>query len=284
LIHDIYLALSYWIGIFKKSNTLHHIFEDIHNRIPFLLEIIRFFSTMATYKLAGGLCYLLWGLDSTQARGNALTIIAIEKLLGINIEQELQIFAYINPFIMNIAIRLYKHSQIPITLLCVSIFFSLDRELYYYVINPWTVVNCIAFFVFTLYPCTPPRLIPHLNIADSMHTPPFGIVNQWQDNRFANQHAAMPSMHCAWSLFIGVGLSILFSKRVVTQMHSLGPLTDIELFKLYGPLRKDTILVWTLCMLYPISIAMSTIITGNHYILDIFFWVYCCHYSLYYNT
>lgn len=83
------------------------------------------------------------------------------------------------------------------------------------------LVNIVAFVVFAVYPCTPPRLIPSLKIIDTMHTAPYGLVNEFQDTRFANQHAAVPSMHIGWSTFVTCGLALSICRRRHRRQQAL---------------------------------------------------------------
>ena len=73
------------------------------------------------------------------------------------------------------------------------------------------VCNLLAFVVFTLWPCMPPRLLsdPEYEETQSEIAESFGFVDTvhgkngassvWMQNRFCNQYAAMPSLHFGYS-------------------------------------------------------------------------------------
>jgi hypothetical protein len=239
---------------------------------------------------------LLWGLDSSQALADALFLVKLQNAFGIGgLERGLQQLAWPHHGLMVFFNRLYKHCHIPGTATFIVWLFTWDRSLYYYWVIPFSVVNIIAFFVFASFPCTPPRLIPELGIIDAMHTQPYGLVNEWQDHRFANQHAAVPSMHIGWSTFVAVGLALALSRRRVAKAAATAnatsreldnleradtsePLTadeilkqDIsqtDLWKTCGPLSPGNGHYWFLALLYPFMVLLSVMITGNHFFMD----------------
>ncbi|MGX7681112.1 phosphatase PAP2 family protein [Jatrophihabitans sp. DSM 45814] len=65
----------------------------------------------------------------------------------------------------------------------------------------WTTLIAIIFFA--LYPVTPPRLLPNAGFVDvvSQHRPPFSWGNA-NVSAAADQHAAMPSLHTAWGIWV----------------------------------------------------------------------------------
>ncbi|MET8450137.1 phosphatase PAP2 family protein [Streptomyces sp. NPDC005209] len=68
-----------------------------------------------------------------------------------------------------------------------------------------------ALIGFWLLPATPPRLLPHVPMQESVtrcRCPGVGLV-EWRDQRSArvgglvNEYAAMPSLHVGWALWSG---------------------------------------------------------------------------------
>lgn len=106
------------------------------------------------------------------------------------------------------------------------------------------LANLLAFAVFTLWPCMPPRLLPTAyGFIDTVHKHGTGSV--WTTNRFCNPLAAMPSLHFGYSLIVGVALST----------HS-------------PPRRPTPSYIRALFLLYPTLILLAIIATANHYLLD----------------
>lgn len=59
--------------------------------------------------------------------------------------------------------------------------------------------NCLAFVIFTIWPCMPPRLLPfeQFGFIDTVHTGK--AASAWTTNKFQNQLAAFPSLHFGYS-------------------------------------------------------------------------------------
>ena len=99
----------------------------------------------------------------------------------------------------------------------------------------------LALVGFWLYPLAPPRLMPTLGFIDTVHgvqdfsQPDYGTLTA-----LTNQYAAMPSLHFGWSLWCGVVIAVLASRRWV---KALG-------------------------VLHPLLTGCSIVATGNHWVLD----------------
>ena len=158
------------------------------------------------------------------ARRHALQLIQLEEKMGIFVEIHIQHFFLQNPLIMTWINWIYSFIHIPGTI-------AFLVWLYYYTITqnriaepqsgkPWdtangnpagpllyqarrrtlAVCNLLAFVVFTLWPCMPPRLLsdptiegPEGELArsygfeDTVHGTN-GAGSVWTENRFCNQY------------------------------------------------------------------------------------------------
>lgn len=119
-----------------------------------------------------------------------------------------------------------------------------------------TLTNLLAFTVFVLYPCMPPRLLPHeYGFLDSVRHDDAQSV--WMSGKYVNSLAAMPSMHFGYSFCIGSTLiwhSGIFRSK-------LEP----------GEARKSWLskMIYMLIGLgYPAMILITIVATANHYFLD----------------
>ena len=102
------------------------------------------------------------------------------------------------------------------------------------------LANVLAFAVFTLWPCMPPRLLPaSYGFVDTVHKHGAGSI--WTTNIFCNPLAAMPSLHAGYALIVGTALCAYPS--TLKCSHAL--------FLLYFTL-----------------ILLSIVATANHYLLD----------------
>lgn len=68
-----------------------------------------------------------------------------------------------------------------------------------------TLCNWLAFFIFALFPCMPPRLLPkEYGFIDTVRRGDAESV--WMSGKFVNHLAAMPSMHFGYAFMIGATL------------------------------------------------------------------------------
>jgi hypothetical protein len=146
------------------------------------------------------------------------------------------------------------------------------------------VCNLLAFVVFTLWPCMPPRLLsdPDYQGPDAVLAQSYGFVDTvhgadgassvWTQNKFCNQYAAMPSLHFGYSLLVGITImtiplsskhrrSLSFQLPFFNQSHpNLAPRV-----RLPSTRRLACIMIG---VAYPLSILIAIVSTANHFILD----------------
>jgi len=137
--------------------------------------------------------------------------------------------------------------------------------------------NLIAFVVFTIWPCMPPRLLNDkgatgplvdearkFKFVDTVHGAT-GESSVWTQNKFCNQYAAMPSLHFGYSLLIGLTIMTV----PVTEKRQRRRCPRPPFFRRYIIVpswrRLACILVG---FLYPCIILVAIIATANHFILD----------------
>jgi hypothetical protein len=119
-----------------------------------------------------------------------------------------------------------------------------------------TLTNLIAFSIFIMYPCMPPRLLPReYGFLDSVGRNKAESV--WMSGKYVNSLAAMPSMHFGYAFCIGC--TMLYHSGLFRK--SLEP----------GEVRKSK--AWQLFYLllavgYPSWILITIVATANHYYLD----------------
>ena len=163
------------------------------------------------------------------------------------------------------------------------------------------VCNLLAFIVFTLWPCMPPRLLSDTSVkgpegemarrygfVDTVHGVA-GAGSVWTENKYCNQYgksdkeyfvqcfanicpAAMPSLHFGYSLMIGLTIMSIPLAPQARRSKSL----IIPFFNRSHPSLAPRIQLpsWRrmvcvfLGVLYPFSILVAIIATANHFILD----------------
>lgn len=135
--------------------------------------------------------------------------------------------------------------------------------------------NLIAFIVFSLWPCMPPRLLsdPEYNGSDATEAKSYGFVDTvhgaegessvWTQNKFCNQYAAMPSLHFGYSLLVGLTIMTI----PLAPHRSNGSSLRAGKLRITIPGTRR-ILAVTIGFLYPAIILIAIIATANHFILD----------------
>jgi hypothetical protein len=102
--------------------------------------------------------------------------------------------------------------------------------------------NIVALLGFWLLPLAPPRFLSGEGFIDTVVK--HGTWGTWASAdvaSYSNQYAAIPSMHCAWSLWCGLIIVTLAKRRWV---KALG-------------------------IAYPVATGFVVVATGNHFVLDI---------------
>lgn len=144
--------------------------------------------------------------------------------------------------------------------------------------------NLVAFVVFTLWPCMPPRLLsdveyhgPDAELAqsygfvDTVHGAD-GASSVWTQNKFCNQFAAMPSLHFGYSLLVGVTIATI----PLSPAHRRSRSIQLPFFNQSHPdlaprIRLPSIQRMACVAIgvgYPLAILIAIVSTANHFILD----------------
>jgi len=147
-------------------------------------------------------------------------------------------------------LRVYSFIHIPATIAFLAYFYHTQPfRVYAPVRRTMALANLLAFVVFTLWPCMPPRLLPAAyGFVDTVHKHGAGSV--WTTNKFCNPLAAMPSLHFGYSLIVGVSLCAHPPPPPPTQQRRAHPYLRV------------------LFLLYPALILLAIVATANHYLLD----------------
>ncbi|POS85570.1 hypothetical protein EPUL_003402, partial [Erysiphe pulchra] len=119
-----------------------------------------------------------------------------------------------------------------------------------------TLTNLLAFTIFVMYPCMPPRFLPReYGFLDSV-----GRNNSesiWMSGKYVNSLAAMPSMHFGYAFCIGC--TMIYHSGILHQILRSGEAQSSKIW---------TILYTIFGIWYPTWILITIIATANHYYLD----------------
>lgn len=279
------LSILGYEKVVSTPNTL--VFRDrflsrVLQKFPFLVEAWYWALIYWVYQLGRAFTALTLVEGTINvARRHALQVVHLEQRLHIFWEAPTQQFFLRRQTLLHWINRVYSFIHIPGTIFFLVALYYLTTTRKRRAATGWiqsdkvtagpglyearrrtmAVCNLIAFVVFTLWPCMPPRLLsdPEYDGENAVEAKSFGFVDTvhsadgessvWTTNKFCNQYAAMPSLHFGYSLLIGVTIATLPIAGVrVTSWKRIG--------------------IIALGMSYPLLILIAIVATANHFILD----------------
>jgi hypothetical protein len=174
------------------------------------------------------------------AMAHGQQVIDFEKATGTFFEPGLQAFFTPSQWVIDFANQVYLNAQFSIAIGFLLWLYLFRNESYYFVRNMFVVAMGIALVGYTTYPTAPPRMFPELGFVDTIND--YSNVNHDSSlaKIFINPYAAVPSMHCAYSMLIG-------ATGVIVCRHWIS---------------KVCWAVW------PLLVSWVTIVTANHYWVD----------------
>jgi hypothetical protein len=171
---------------------------------------------------------------------HARDVVHAEKVIGIYQEHAVQDWALDAPgFVIEVAKFTYFQCQFTITFGFVIWVYVWRHEAYALLRNCLFATFMLAVPGYIFYPTAPPRLLISEHFMDPLET---AALNQQGTlvKLFGNPYAAMPSLHTATAILIGV-TGVLVARHLVTR------------------------LVWAF---YPGLVVFSIVATANHFFLD----------------
>ena len=180
----------------------------------------------------------------TVAFDNARHIVDAERTLGLFFEPGLQDWALGHRWIVDAANWSYVNSHFLITTTFLIWLYLARNESFYYVRNMFMVAMGLALVLYVAYPTAPPRFLPEWGFADTV-TDAVGQANANNANLLYNPDAAVPSMHVAFALMIGIPAFKIVRSRVIKALWAV----------------------------YPVIVTFVVLVTANHWWIDAAFGV-----------
>ncbi|MFP5220530.1 MAG: phosphatase PAP2 family protein [Actinomycetes bacterium] len=177
------------------------------------------------------------GSEAT-AIDHAHDIVRVEKAIGLYVEADVQSVVVPSDAMSTLFNWIYIWGHWPV-IVTVLLWLALQhRTVYLRLRNAMMISGGLGLLVYTTYPVAPPRLAG-LGMVDTVseRSQAYRVL---QPPQFVNQYAAMPSLHVGWDLL--VGLAIL-AAATATWLRLVG-------------------------VLMPVLMAVATVATANHYMLD----------------
>jgi len=183
----------------------------------------------------------------TKAVESANTILRLEQQLGLDVEHGINHWAMGNLIGSVAASYWYASAHFIVTGGVMLWLFHRRRALYPYMRNILLAATACALGLFFLLPTAPPRLMGGIWQDMLASTSDYGW---WGEHAMAprgmgsmtNELAAFPSMHAGWSLWVAIAIVAATRNRLAR----------------------------TLAIAYPIITAIDVLVTGNHWIIDVF--------------
>ena len=190
--------------------------------------------------------YLLYSLARGVSRGsevealeNAARVVALQAELGLNVERQVQ--EWITGLqVMSVLGLLYLLAQLVAVPLALVLVYKRRRPVYPVLRTTLLGAWLVAIPIYALFPTAPPRLAG-VGIVDSVTRESLVPLDAPFVEFFYNPVAAVPSMHAAFAVAVGIGLASV-TRVPVLRVAAL----------MWGPL-----------------VILIVVATGNHFILDV---------------
>jgi membrane-associated phospholipid phosphatase len=203
----------------------------------FGVQLLIWFGFLAAYQVARGVA----DRDPTRAFANGWTVIDIEqRLTGLG-ELTLQGWTQSSRFLETLVSWTYWNSEFTVIGLALLWVYLRRNEAFTRFRNTILIANVIGLVGYVLLPTAPPRFFTSIGFIDTVGQ--FGGLNHGSGliELAANPYAAMPSLHAADALIVGVVLASVVRNPV---------------FKV----------IW---LLWPAWVWFAVMATGNHFWLDV---------------
>jgi hypothetical protein len=203
------------------------------------------FDALRQLLLFGGAYYLyriVRGIvdgEVTTAFSHARWIVNLERGLHLFFEPSVQTWTLSKGWLIHTADFTYVNAHFVITTAFLVWLYFWRNDAFYFVRNMFMVAMGLALVLYVVFPTAPPRFLPEWGFTDTV-SDFFGQGASHSASVLYNPYAAMPSMHVAFALMIGV--------------------SGVRLIKL-----KVARIFWSL---YPLFISFVVIVTANHFWLD----------------
>jgi phosphatidylinositol alpha-mannosyltransferase len=190
--------------------------------------------------------YLLYSLARGISRGsevealeNAARVIALQAELGLNVERQVQEWVT-GLQVMSVLGVLYLLAQLVAVPLALVVVYRRRRSVYPLLRTSLLGAWLVAIPIFAVFPTAPPRLAD-IGIADSVTRESLIPLDAPFVEYFYNPVAAVPSLHAAFAVAVGIGLASA-TRVPAIRVAAL----------MWGPL-----------------VILIVVATGNHFILDV---------------
>jgi hypothetical protein len=185
-----------------------------------LVQILLFCGAYWLYRLVRG------QTDGRVAEAfeHARELIHIEQALGLFIEPTVHAWAEGRTWIIDIASWSYVNSHFTITTATLAFIYLRRNSSFYFIRNMFMVAMGIALVLYAAFPTAPPRYMPEWGFSDSVADFTGLTASGSSADALYNPFAAVPSMHVAFALMLGVPMLRMARHRWAKALWSVYPL------------------------------------------------------------
>jgi len=203
-----------------------------------LRQIVLFCGAYYLYRIVRGL------VDgrAVSAFDNARELISIERAMGLFIEPTVHAWAEGKAWIIDLASWMYVNSHFSITVVTLAFIYLYRNDQFYFVRNMFMLAMGLALLAYVVFPTAPPRFMPEFGFSDSVAEFTGVTADSGSANALFNPFAAVPSMHVAFALMLGLPMAKMSRRKAVRA-------------------------VW---LVYPLIVSFVVVATANHWWLDAF--------------
>jgi len=200
-------------------------------------QLAIWFGFLFAYQAARGIA----DRNPPKAFDNGLKVIDFERHVHGLIELSFQRFVDSSQLLMSLASWTYWNSEFTVVALVLLWVYLRRHQAFIRFRNTILLANVIGLVGYVVLPTAPPRMFPDVGFDDTLSQ--FASLNHGSGlvNFFANPYAAMPSLHAADALIVGVVLFAVCRNWFAKAFWAIWPLW-----------------VW-----------FSVMATGNHFWLDV---------------
>jgi membrane-associated phospholipid phosphatase len=127
------------------------------------------------------------------------------------------------PGLLDACSWIYINAQTSVTLGALVYLYLFHNASFYFVRNMFAVAFSIALLGYLVYPTAPPRFLPEWGFFDAV-AQFTGVAHDEGVATLFNPYAAVPSMHVAFALMVGMPLSRLVRSRALRAFWAGYPL------------------------------------------------------------
>ena len=187
----------------------------------FLRQVSIWLGFVVGYQVARGLAHG----GSSEALRNGRRLIRFEEQLGGLVELDVQRLALEGGSVLVHAVNwTYWLSQFAVVTAVLLGIYLWRNEAYLQLRNTIIIVNTLGLVGYVALPTAPPRLFPEHGFVDTLAD--VGVLGHGSAlvELVSNPYAAMPSLHAADALIVGVALAALVRQRALKVLFLLWPL------------------------------------------------------------